>query len=366
MKITALLITATAMLLLLTCFAFAWEGDCPKDHPDFQEVNVGAVTLHVGCQGKVNDDKPTIIFLHGFPEYWTSWSEVASILATKFRVILVDQRGYDLSDKPLDLSAYQLDDLVGDVAGLIESTSPTRPVILVGHDFGGIIAYAAAALLPPGKIAGLVIANGPHPNVFQQLFLADLAKFPPPMGQLAASQYIPTFFPANSCPLPGFCPFPVPESYYSNPDNDTDHDDPDNIDFANLVLLLSSWGGANLIDQQLFDAWNQTPGPTSDTHLTSMLNWYRAIFPLLFGPLPSFNVNVPTLVLWGTKDPILIEANVDLQSHPAYPGAQTLDDFISDLQVKKFNDAGHFIQHEKAIEVAAEIKKFVDKLHAGT
>jgi len=345
--------SAPAAIVLREAAADPWVTDCPKESLEFRRVNVGAVTLHVGCQGKAKDKRPTVIFLHGFPEYWRSWQEVASILATRFRVVLPDQRGYDLSDKPLDHSAYRLDDLVGDVAGLIEAMSPTRPVVLVGHDFGGLIAYAAASSLPPEKIAGLVIASAPHPNVYQQLFLADLAKFPPPAGQVIASQYIPTFFPASSCPIVGFCPYEVPEAYYSSPD------------YTNLVGLVSYWGGASLVDQDLLNAWSQTPGPTSSTHLTTMFNWYRAIVPLLFGPLPAFDVNVPTLVLWGRADRTLVKANFDIGTHPDYPGVQTLDAFVPNLRVRELADAGHFIQHEKPTEVAAEIKKFIDRLVGG-
>jgi len=343
-------------------FAESWSTDCPKDRLEFRLVDVGAVTLHVGCQGKTRDNKPTLIFLHGFPESWEGWHEVASILARKFRLVLPDQRGFNLSDKPVDPFAYRLENLVGDVAGLIEAVSPNRPVILVGHDLGGLIAYAAASQLPQGMIAGLVIANAPHPNVYQQLFLADLAKLPILSGQVAASQYIPTFFPSSQCPLPGLCPYAIPEVQYSNPDEDADTDDPDAVDYDHLIRLVDSWGGDSLIDQDLFDGWNQTPGPTPDTHLTTMLNWYRAIVPLLFGPLPAFNVDVPTLVVWGRTDRALIEANVDLTSHPDYPGVQTVDEFVPNLRVTKFTDAGHFIQHEKPIEVAAVIKKFVDSL----
>jgi len=333
-----------------TQVADTWVTDCPKRSLEFREIHVGAVTLHVGCQGKSNADKPTIILLHGFPEYWTSWREVSSILAAKFRVVLPDQRGYDLSDKPLDPAAYRLDELVGDVAGLIEAISPTQPVILVGHDFGGLIAYAAASMLPEGKIAGLVIANAPHPNVYQQLFLADLAKLPSPVGQVAASQYVLTFLTSDSCPLSGFCPYAVPEAHYSSPD------------YTNLVGLVSQWGGASLVDQDLLNAWNRTPGPTASTHLTTMLNWYRSIVPLLFDRLPAFDVTVPTLVLWGTGDRILVDANIDVGVHPDYPGVQTLDVFIPNLEIRRFVGAGHFIQHRNSIEVAGEIKTFIDRL----
>lgn len=180
---------------------------------------------------------------------------------------------------------------------MIDAVSPNRPVILVGHDLGGLIAYAAASLLPPGRIAGLVIANAPHPNVYQQLFLADLTKLPSLAGQVAASRYIPTFFPSSQCPLPGLCPFAIREVQYSNPDADADTDDPDAVDYANLIRVVDDWGGESPIDQDFFDAWNQTPGPTPSTHLTPMLNWYRAIVPLRFGPLPAFHVSVPTLIV---------------------------------------------------------------------
>jgi pimeloyl-ACP methyl ester carboxylesterase len=140
--------------------------------------------------------------------------------------------------------------------------------------------------------------------------------------------------------------------------------DPDAVDYANLTGLVTDWRGAALVTRRLFDAWNRTPGPNADTHLTSMLNWYRGIVPLLFTSLPDFHVNVPTLVLWGRRDVVLVEANVDLGTHPAYPGVRTLNEFIPDLEDRTFADAGHFLQHEETIEVARAIKQFVDAVFA--
>src|SRR5213075_2453767 len=95
--------------------------------------------LHVVEEGS----GPLIVLLHGFPEFWYSWrKQIPALAAARFRVIAPDLRGYNDSDRPVGVANYRLEKLVGDIAGLIRAVAPGRKAQLVGHDWGGGIAWA--------------------------------------------------------------------------------------------------------------------------------------------------------------------------------------------------------------------------------
>jgi pimeloyl-ACP methyl ester carboxylesterase len=103
---------------------------------------VNGVTLHTVEAGDTTGD--CIIFLHGFPEYWYGWKNQFSFFTQKgFRVVVPDQRGYNLSSKPSGVRAYSLPYLVGDIVALIHQLG-NRKVVLVGHDWGGVVAWHLA------------------------------------------------------------------------------------------------------------------------------------------------------------------------------------------------------------------------------
>lgn len=123
-------------------------------------VSVGDVSLHVVLAGPA-DGEP-VVLLHGYPEFWYAWRGPMAVLAKAgFRVIVPDQRGYNLSDKPSDVDAYRLDKLAGDVVGLADALGYQK-VNLAGHDFGGLVSWWTV-LLHPDRIEKFVIVNKPHP-----------------------------------------------------------------------------------------------------------------------------------------------------------------------------------------------------------
>jgi epoxide hydrolase 4 len=282
----------------------AWSAPCPLEEPEFRRVDVGEVELHVACQGA----GPTVVLLHGFPEYWRCWADVMDELAGSYRLIAPDQRGYHLSDKPEDLAAYTVDRLVGDVVGLIDHVS-AEPVVLVGHDWGGAVAWPTASFFAD-RVRGLVIANSPHPNVFTRLLASS-------SEQQRASGYV---------------------SLFVSPD-------------AEAVLSANDYGVLRGIftgivdDAELADyvaAWSQ-PGA-----LTGSLNWYRAAWPSAEEPLDvEVRIDVPTLVLWGMRDLALLPANLE-----------GIDDYVADLRVERFEEATHWIAHEEPEAVARAIDDF--------
>ena len=155
---------------------------------EFRSVRLSTgVTLNVAMEGPA--DAAAVILLHGFPESHRTWREIAPRLAGSFRLVMPDQRGFAGSDRPQDVEAYKTDKLVADVFALADALSVGR-FSLVGHDWGGAIAWAAAMRGEP-RLERLAIVNSPHPLIFQKSLIEDSL-------QRSASQYL------NAFRAPGF------------------------------------------------------------------------------------------------------------------------------------------------------------------
>lgn len=125
-----------------------------------RRVNVGEVELFTVLAGPA--DGPPVVLLHGFPEFWYAWEQqMGRLAAAGFRVIVPDQRGYDQSDKPGAVSAYAIDKLAGDIAGLIQALGYDSAFV-AGHDWGGGVAWQVA-LRHPERVRKLAILDTPHP-----------------------------------------------------------------------------------------------------------------------------------------------------------------------------------------------------------
>ena len=130
--------------------------------------STGTATLHVVEAGPA--DGPAVILLHGFPEFWWGWrAQIAPLAAAGFRVVVPDQRGYGESDKPEGIDAYRGSRLAGDVVGLADALGIDR-FHLVGHDWGGVVAWATAAL-HPARVDRLAVLNAPHPDSWRSYVL---------------------------------------------------------------------------------------------------------------------------------------------------------------------------------------------------
>jgi pimeloyl-ACP methyl ester carboxylesterase len=121
-------------------------------------VDSGGVKLHYVAAGK----GPLVVLLHGFPDYWYTWRDQMPALAKHFHVVAFDLRGYNLSDQPKGVENYAMDKLIGDVAAVIKHFKQDKATI-VGHDWGGAIAWAFA-MRHPEQTERLVILNLPHPK----------------------------------------------------------------------------------------------------------------------------------------------------------------------------------------------------------
>ena len=275
-------------------------------------VATNGVHLHVVQAGPV--DGPLVILLHGFPEFWYGWHQhIVPFAEAGYRVWVPDQRGYNLSDKPKGIAAYQVDQLARDVVGLIDAAGRDK-AFLVGHDWGAAVAWWTA-LQHPARVQKLAVANVPHPAVLVRHLRSSF-------GQLRKSWYI-FFF-----QIPR-----VPERIIRR----------DNWAFGVRSLLGSSRKGTFTdADIALYRAAWAQPGA-----MTGMVNWYRAAVqhqPKLGGKL---RITVPTLVIWGALDRFLDAAM-----------AQPSVDLCDDGRLVMFPDATHWVQHEEATKVNALLQDF--------
>src|SRR6187200_2885555 len=126
-------------------------------------ARVGDVDLHYVEAG----DGPLVLLLHGFPEFWYGWrQQIAPLVKAGLRVVAPDLRGYNLSSGPSGVEAYGADKLAADVRGLIRELG-AESALLVGHDWGGTVAWATA-MNHPEVVDRLAILNAAHPRKLSQ------------------------------------------------------------------------------------------------------------------------------------------------------------------------------------------------------
>lgn len=281
------------------------------------------VTLNVALAG--DRANPPVILLHGFPESHRTWRGIAPRLEDEFFLVMPDQRGFGGSDRPQEVDAYKGDVLIDDLFALAEALSLDR-FALVGHDWGGGIAWGAALRGDP-RLSRLAIVNAPHPVIFQKSLIESAE-------QRAASQYISTFR------TPGFEQVVKAQGFGWFFDKTFGGE-------VDLAAILEAER------QQYIAEWSQ-PGA-----FTAMLNWYRAASliippPGLTMPIPDWllkavrKVDIPTLVIWGMLDSALLPLQLD-----------GLDTLVEELTVVRIPDAGHFVPWEAPEEVAAALQPFL-------
>lgn len=276
-------------------------------------IETNGIKLHVVEAGPKSG--VPVVLLHGFPEFWYGWRhQIPALVAAGCRVIVPDQRGYNLSDKPKGVKSYSVFTLVKDIIGLIDALGYEK-VNLVGHDWGAVVAWALA-ILHPERLHRLSIMNVPHPAVMKRFLQRDLE-------QIRRSWYV-FFF-----QLPW-----LPESGMRQ----------DNWRGAQRALR-----GSGKIDTFTTDdvvkykeAWSR-PGA-----MTAMINWYRAIMRYQ-PPMPKdLRVKVRTLMMWGMKD-------FALSHRMARPSM----DYVDEGNLIFFPEATHWVQHDAAEEVNHYLVDFI-------
>ena len=133
-------------------------------------IQTNSIRLHV-VQAGPKSGIP-VVLLHGFPEFWYGWrKQIPALVEAGCRVIVPDQRGYNLSDKPKYVKDYDVYTLAEDILGLINALEYEK-VNLVGHDWGAVVAWVLANKYPE-RLRKLGIMNVPHPAVMRRFLLRD-------------------------------------------------------------------------------------------------------------------------------------------------------------------------------------------------
>ena len=242
-----------------------WDDDRGWTH---RVVDADGVALHYVAAGDPAD--PPLVALHGFPECWWAWRRHIDRLADRFRLLVPDLRGYNLSAAPAGVDAYRPEALVGDVRALLERAGHERAALL-GHDWGGVVVLETA-LRRPDLVDGLVVCNAPHPRALREQFT---------LRQALRSWYVALFG------LPR-----LPERLLSW------------NDFAALERGLREGADGVFTDADLDvyrASWRREGTPTA------MLHYYRAFARTAPRRLraPNGSLDAETLVLWGEDDPAL-------------------------------------------------------------
>lgn len=277
---------------------------------DYTHIAVNGIRLHVATAGP--KQAPLVVLLHGFPETALAWRRyVDPLLATGWRVAVPDQRGYGASDKPRRADDYVLDVLADDVCALGAALGAEQFAV-VGHDWGGMVAWHLAAR-HPGVVERLAVLNAPHPASFLGYALTH------PL-QLVRSAYVGLF----QLPL-------VPEALLSA------------HGFSLLAASLTRTSKPGAFDDELLAAYRQAwQGPRA---IEGMLNWYRAMS--MARPI-STPIEAPTLILWGVQDAAL------------EPGlADEALGYCARGKLERLADATHWLHHEQPERVGALLCGFL-------
>jgi pimeloyl-ACP methyl ester carboxylesterase len=229
---------------------------------DMTEIAVGALTFDAFADGP--EDAELVLLLHGFPQTSASWrDQVTALAAAGYRAVAPDQRGYSPRARPTELAAYAMPELVGDVIGFADALGAAR-FHLVGHDWGGAVAWHVAAR-HPDRLHTLAVVSTPHPAALRRAYSGDLGG-----DQAERSGYM---------------------AFFRQPDS---QDRMLENDAAVFRLLFAGSGMPEGRERPYLEALG-TPQA-----LGAALNWYRAASVADaegLGPITT-----PTLYVWSTED----------------------------------------------------------------
>ncbi|WP_432201914.1 alpha/beta fold hydrolase [Erythrobacter sp. W53] len=273
-------------------------------------------------------DAPALIFLHGFPENHRTWRHQIAHLSDRYRCIAPDQRGYRGSSRPNGAVAYDASELIGDIFHLAAALD-LKEFTIVGHDWGGAIAWGVALRgQEMGMAVRAIIANAPHPLIFQKLLYTN-------HHQREASQYIRDFRDTANDALVREKGLGALLERVTNWQND------DAMEPAERDLLRQDWSNGEAA--------------------IAMLNWYRASaidVPDMDAPFalpegweaPTLpNLIIPTLVIWALDDTALPAENLD-----------GLDTVVENMTLVEVPNCGHFVPWEAPDAVNAAMDAFLE------
>ena len=281
------------------------EGPWKHDY-----ITVNGVRLHYVTQG----EGPLMLMLHGFPEFWYSWRHQIPAFAGDFKVVAIDMRGYNDSDKPRDKSAYVMPEFIKDVKGVIEGLGYEK-CVLVAHDWGGAIAWAFA-YAHPEMVERLIVMNLPHPAMF--------AKGIRKPRQLLRSWYV-FFF---QLPL-------APEWFLRRGDYKAVGDA-----FTGMVVNKAAFSKADI---EAYKDAAARPGA-----LTAMVNYYRNALNGARRQQELGVLGVPTLMIWGERDSALGKELT-----------YGTEEYVRDLRINYIPNCSHWVQQEQPELVNQYMSEFL-------
>jgi pimeloyl-ACP methyl ester carboxylesterase len=274
-------------------------------------TSADGVKIHYAMLGQ----GPLIVMIHGFPDFWYTWRVQMAALSEKYQVVAIDQRGYNLSDKPKGVENYDVKLLVGDVAAVIRSLGREKATI-VGHDWGGFVAWNFAMNLPQ-MTENLIILNLPHPNGIAR----ELKNNP---DQIKNSEYARNFQTK---------PVSDPTIFFGRPMT------PEN---------LSGWVRDPEARKRYVEAFQRSD-------FEAMLNYYKRNYPRGTGaeappPQPMPKLKMPVLMFHGLDDTALNAAGLN----------DTWQWLEKDLTLVTVPGAGHFVQQDAADLVTNTMKWWLE------
>jgi pimeloyl-ACP methyl ester carboxylesterase len=268
-------------------------------------VENGDVKIHYATMG----EGPLVVMIHGFPDFWYSWRHQMEGLQDSFKVVAIDQRGYNLSDQPEGQSSYGMQHLVSDVAAVIRHFGEQRATV-VGHDWGGAVAWQVAFNLPQ-MVDKLIILNLPHPNGMGRE-LASNAE------QQANSGYARTFIEGSPSD---------PDIFFGGP---------------MTALSLAGWVTDPTARQHYVDAFSRSD-------FNAMLAYYKENYPRGSGNSaapPAPRLAMPVLIFHGLQDTALHSNGLN----------NTWDWIDADTTLVTAPNAGHFVQQDAAELVTSTMR----------
>ncbi|HZF39668.1 MAG TPA: alpha/beta hydrolase [Blastocatellia bacterium] len=303
MKLTMLVFTLFLSILPLAS-ALGADNDIEKRVEDGY-ADSGGVKIHYAALG--DKKNPLIVMIHGFPDFWYTWRDQMAALSSDYYVVAIDQRGYNLSDKPKGVENYDVRLLAGDVTAVIKHLGREKAII-VGHDWGGVVSWTLA-MYQPQFVEKLIILNLPHPRGLSR----ELANNP---QQQKNSQYARNF---------------------QQPDAHT----------KVTAEQLTFWVKDPEAKKKYIEAFKRSD-------FEAMLNYYKRNYPrepYKEDTSPLVKVKMPVLMIHGLDDWALL------------PGAlnNTWEWLESDLTLVTIPKAGHFVQQDASDLVTRNIKMWLKR-----
>lgn len=300
-----------SLILAMSSSSFAQSPGAQGDVFDRVEhgyaTSEGGVKIHYASLGQ----GPLVVMIHGFPDFWYSWRHQMAALADRFQVVAIDQRGYNLSDKPKGVESYDMRLLVGDVAAVIRHLGRDKATI-VGHDWGGAVAWQFAMNLPQ-MTEYLIVLNLPHPNGLVRELRSNA-------DQISNSEYARNFQAKSA-------------------------DDP-TVFFGRPMTAenLSMWVKDPAARTRYVEAFGRSD-------FDAMLNYYKRNYPRTSGadaPIPPEppRVNVPVLMFHGLNDKALNANGL----------SGTWNWLDKDLTLVTVPGADHFVQQDAADLVSSTMR----------